>query len=128
MSDKKKVLLVEDDTMIIKMYDRKLTMDGFEVFSSFNGEEGLEILSREIPDVILLDIMMPKMNGFEMLKRVKADSRYKDIPVIILTNLGDRSEDVKKSKELGASDHLVKANTALRDISAKIKEILDNKK
>jgi CheY-like chemotaxis protein len=127
MSDKKTVLLVEDDPMVIKMYERKLLMDGFDVLLAFNGEEGLEVLSRQIPDIILMDIMMPKMNGFEMLKRIKADRRYSDIPVIILTNLGDRTDDVEQSKQLGARDHLVKANTALNSLSIKINETLAEK-
>ncbi len=128
MSTKNKVLLVEDDPMVVKMYKRKLTMDGFELFLAFNGEEGLVALSKNRPDIILLDIMMPKMNGFEMLKRVKKDELWKDIPVVILTNLGDNQEDMDRSKELGANDYWVKANLSLGELTEKVRKILDDKK
>lgn len=119
-----KILLVEDDPMIVRMYQRKLEKDGFKVSLAFNGEEGLEALKKEKPDIILLDIMMPKMNGIEMLKIVKADPVFKDIPVVILTNLGDRPEDVQKSKDFGAEDYWVKANVSLKEVAERIKKIL----
>lgn len=123
-----KILLVEDDPMVVRMYQRKLEKEGFKVNLAFNGEEGLEALKKEKPDLILLDIMMPKMNGIEMLKKVKADSGTRDIPVVILTNLGDRPEDVEKCKELGAEDYWVKANVSLKEVVERIKEILEGKK
>ena len=128
MSDKSKILLVEDDPMVVKMYQRKLNFEGFDLDLAYNGEEGLESLAKSRPDIILLDVMMPKMNGFEMLKIVKADPALKDIPVVILTNLGDRSEDVEKSKEIGADDYWVKANMPLNELTSKIKNILARKK
>jgi two-component system, OmpR family, response regulator CpxR len=128
MSDKAKILLVEDDPMVVKMYQRKLTLEGFDLTLAYNGEEGLEALAKGRPDIILLDVMMPKMNGFEMLKIVKADPGLKDIPVVILTNLGDRSEDVERSKEVGADDYWVKANMPLNELTSKIRVILDRKK
>jgi DNA-binding response OmpR family regulator len=128
MSDKAKILLVEDDPMVVKMYQRKLTLEGFDLTLAYNGEEGLEALAKGRPDIILLDVMMPKMNGFEMLKIIKADPGLKDIPVVILTNLGDRSEDVEKSKDFGADDYWVKANMPLNELTSKIRVILDRKK
>lgn len=125
---KYKILLVEDDPMVVRMYQRKLTMDGFDLTVAFNGEEGLKALAKYRPDIVLLDIMMPKMNGFEMLKRVKSDEKIKDIPVVILTNLGDRAEDVEKSKGLGANDHWVKANMSLKELVERITKILESKK
>ncbi|MDD4901995.1 MAG: response regulator [Patescibacteria group bacterium] len=123
-----KILLVEDDPMVIRMYQRKLTLEGFDLTLAFNGEEGLVALAKDRPDLVLLDIMMPKMDGFEMLKKVKADPALKDIPVVILTNLGDRSEDVQKSKESGADDYWVKANMPLKELIDKIRIIMDRKK
>jgi len=123
-----KILLVEDDVMVVKMYTTKLTMEGFTLTSAGNGEEGLAALEKEQPDIVLLDIMMPKMNGLEMLRNVRADDKFKDIPVVMLTNLGDREEDVEKCKELGAQDYWIKANLSLNDLSEKIKNILDQKK
>lgn len=128
MSDKGKILLVEDDPMVVKMYQRKLTMDGFGVTLAFNGEEGLAALSKEIPDIVLLDVMMPKMNGFEMLKKVKADPIFKSIPVVLLTNLGDRAEDVQSGKDLGADDYWVKANMPLNELSERISKIISQGK
>jgi len=124
MANQSKILLVEDDTMLVRMYSKKLEMDGFKVSLAFNGEEGLEALKKEKPDIILLDIMMPKMNGVEMLKAVKADPALKDIPVVMLTNLGDRKEDIQKCKDLGAADYWVKANISLKEIIEGIKKIL----
>ena len=124
MLGKNKVLLVEDDPMVVKMYQRKLTMDGFDLSLAFNGEDGLAALAKSRPDIILLDIMMPKMNGFEMLKRIKRDKARKDIPVVMLTNLGDRAEDVQRCKDLGAVDYWVKANLSLKDLTGRINEII----
>jgi len=127
MPNQNKILLVEDDPMVVRMYQRKLEKDGFKLTFVFNGEEGLAALQKEKPELILLDIMMPKMNGIEMLKTVKADPAFKDIPIVMLTNLGDRPEDVQKCKELGAEDYWVKANTPIQEISERIKKILAKK-
>jgi len=123
-----KILLVEDDPMVVRMYQRKLELEGFKVSLAFNGEEGLAALKKEKPDFILLDIMMPKMNGIEMLKMMKKDRETKDIPVVMLTNLGDKPEDVQKCKELGAEDYWVKANVSLKEVVEKIKKILAGSK
>jgi DNA-binding response OmpR family regulator len=122
-----KILLVEDDPMVVRMYERKFKMDGFQLSLGFNGEEGLEALKKERPDIILLDIMMPRMSGLDMLKIVKSDQQYKDLPVVMLSNLGDRAEDVAKCKELGAEDYWVKANVRLDDIRERIIRILADK-
>ncbi len=122
-----KILLVEDDSMVVRMYQRKLEKEGFKVSVAFNGEEGLVAIKKERPDLVLLDIMMPKMNGIEMLEKVKADEATKDIPVVILTNLSDRPEDVEKCKKLGAEDYWVKANISLKEIIERIKKILGEK-
>ena len=109
------------------MYQRKLEKDGFKVALAFNGEEGLAALKKEKPDIVLLDIMMPKVNGIETLKTIKADPAYKDLPVVMLTNLGDRPEDVENCKKLGAADYWVKANTPIKEIGERIKKILAKK-
>jgi len=127
MPNQNKLLLVEDDPMVVRMYQRKLEKDGFQLILAFNGEEGLAALKKEKPELILLDIMMPKMNGIDMLKTVKADPAFKDIPIVMLTNLGDRPEDVQKCKELGAEDYWVKANIPLKEITERIKKILAKK-
>jgi DNA-binding response OmpR family regulator len=119
-----KILLVEDDPMVVRMYQRKFANEGYNLALAFNGEEGLTAIKKERPDLILLDVMMPKMSGLEMLKIVKADAQYKNLPIVMLTNLGDRAEDVEKCKEFGAEDYWVKANMKLDDIILKVKEIL----
>ena len=124
MDKPKKVLLIEDDQMVVRLYKRKLTMDGFDLLLAFNGEEGLEVLEKEIPDIILLDIMMPKLNGLATLERIKADSRFKNIPVVILTNLGDRSDDVERCKKMGAEDYWVKVNINIETLTDNINQIL----
>lgn len=124
MKKKIKVLLVEDDPMVVRLYKRKLTMDGFSLALAFNGEEGLAELEKGIPDIILLDIMMPRMNGLETLRKIKADKRFKNIPVVILTNLGDRSDDIERSKAMGADDYWVKVNIKIQDLTTMINGIL----
>src|SRR4051812_37048264 len=84
-----KVLLVEDDPLIYRLYQKLFTLEGYEVELATNGQEGLDKLENYTPDVILLDIMMPTMNGSEMLSRVKEDPKTADIPIVILTNMSD---------------------------------------
>jgi two-component system alkaline phosphatase synthesis response regulator PhoP len=124
MKKKTKILLVEDDPMIVRLYKRKLMMDGFSVTLAFNGEEGLAELEKALPDIILLDIMMPKMNGLEALRKIKADKRFKNLPVVILTNLGDRPDDIERSKAMGADDYWVKVNIRIQDLTTMINGIL----
>jgi CheY-like chemotaxis protein len=119
-----KILLVEDDPMVVRMYERKFKIEGFDLALAFNGELGLEALKKERPDIILCDIMMPKLSGLDMLKIVKSDPQYKDLPMVMLTNLGDRAEDIEKCKGLGAEDYWVKANMQLEEITEKVKKIL----
>ncbi len=127
MKKKIKVFLVEDDPMIIRMYERKLNIEGFDLTLAFNGIEAMKALKKKKPDIILLDVMMPKMNGFETLKAIKDDPKFKDIPVVILTNLGDKEDDVKKMKEFGAEDYWVKANVTLGEIIEGIKKIIEKR-
>lgn len=127
-NDTIKILLVEDDTFLVEMYTTKFELEGFEVVSAEDGKRGLELAKKENPDVILLDILMPKMDGFEVLDELKADAVTKDIPVILLTNLGQQ-DDIKKGFEKGAVGYLVKAHFMPSEVVDKIKGILaENKK
>lgn len=121
----KTVLLVDDDPLIQRMYQRKLTSDGYTVVTATNGEEALAQLLKLKPDIILLDVMMPKMNGVETLKAVKGQDATKAIPVIILTNLGDNPADVENAKKLGALDYLVKSGIDLKSLSARVKKAVE---
>lgn len=120
---KKKVLLVEDDKMILDMYTLKFTQEGYEVTQAENGKDGLALAKKIVPDIILLDIILPQMDGFTVLKSVKADPKTKDIPVVLLTNLG-QDGDVKKGIELGAVDYLIKANFTPSQVVDKVKSVL----
>lgn len=105
-----KILIVDDESSIIDMYKEKLTYDGFEVITATDGEDGLKEAQANKPDIILLDIIMPKMNGFDALKALKADSKTSDIPVYLLTNIPEDSS-AAKGKELGSEGYLFKAET-----------------
>ena len=118
-----KILLVDDDKLMVKMYQGKFEDDGYTIEVATNGEEGLAKTEEFNPDLILLDVMMPKVNGFEMLKKLKAKQQTKKIPVILLTNVGG-DEDAKRGLSMGAVAYLVKAHYDVKDIVKKVKEIL----
>ena len=122
-----KVLLVEDDLFLSKILSSKFKKEGFLVELAMDGEEGLKKVKSFAPDIILLDLIMPKKNGFEVLEEIKLNDKTKNIPVIILSNLGQNS-DVSKGKELGAVDYLVKANFSLKEVVAKVREHLAKSK
>lgn len=119
-----KVLIVEDDSFIVDMYTTKLELEGFQVVSAEDGLRGLEVAKREKPTIILLDILMPKMDGFAYLEAAKKEPEIKDIPVLLLTNLGQK-EDVQKGYELGAVGYLIKAHFMPSEVVEKIKQILN---
>ncbi len=125
MADAKvKVLIVDDDAFLSGIYATKLELEGFEVASARDGEEGLKAAMKEKPALILLDVLMPKLDGFEVLKRLKADAETKDIPVIMLTNLGQK-EDIEKGLADGAVDYLIKAHFVPAEAVEKIKKVLN---
>lgn len=120
---KKKILLVEDDKFLSEMYSTKLTESGFDVETAFDGEEGLSKAGEFGPDLILLDIVLPKKDGFEVLKELKAEDKLKNILVIALTNLGQK-EEVQKGFDLGANDYIIKAHFTPTEVVAKAKKLL----
>lgn len=118
-----KVLIIEDDKFLIKLYSDKLQREGFEVSQSLTGEEGFIKILTEKPDLVILDLILPGKNGFEVLSEVKLNSKTKSIPVIVLTNLGQES-DIKKGLELGAVDYLVKTELSVNKLAELVKEHL----
>ncbi|NTU69644.1 response regulator [bacterium] len=127
MSDgKKKILIVEDDKSLREMYQLRLSINGYDVIEGKDGEEGLDLAIKEKPDLIMLDIMMPKMSGMDVLDIIKSTPETKDIPVILLTAL---NEDSVRSKGLvyGAEDYLVKSQTMPGKVVEKIEEVLARK-
>lgn len=120
---KTKILVVEDEKMLAEMYATKFSMEGFEVEKAYDGGDGLAKARAVKPDVILLDIIMPRIDGFAVLKELRHDPRFKDTPIILLTNLG-QDDDIKKGKELGADDYFVKSNHTPADVVNKIQAVL----
>jgi DNA-binding response OmpR family regulator len=119
----KKILIIEDETSLIEVLANKITSEGFEVIKASNGEEGLETALSSHPDLILLDIIMPKMDGITMLTKLREDAWGRNVPVVILTNLSD-NEIVARSIQNGVYDYLVKADWNIEDLVVKIKQKL----
>ena len=119
MAENKKILVAEDDEFLSKVYEVKLEKEGYSIVKAMDGEQAVTYAKSELPDLIILDLVMPKKNGFEALDEIKADPATKDIPVIILSNLGQDS-DVQKGLDKGASDYIVKANTTIAEVMEKI--------
>lgn len=114
------ILLIEDDTFLAGMYVTKLTMEHFHVELATDGASGLAKAESGHPDLILLDILLPKMNGFDVLRRIKEHPELRSVPVILLTNLGQKS-DVVQGLDLGAADYLIKAHFMPSEVVDKIK-------
>jgi len=120
----KKILIIEDDPFLSEMYSTKFVESGFETELATDGKAGLVKIKNIKPDLILLDIVLPKMDGFELLKKIKEDESIKEIPVILLTNLGQKNE-VEKGLSLGADEYIIKAHFTPTAVVAKVKEILN---
>lgn len=119
----KKVLIVEDDKFLRELLGKKLAQVGYTAILAVNGEEGLEKAKKDKPDIVLLDLILPGINGFEFLEKRKDDSDINSVPVIILSNLGQR-EDIEKGLKLGAKDFLVKAHFTPQEIVNKLQMVL----
>ncbi|MFA5870843.1 MAG: response regulator [Candidatus Paceibacterota bacterium] len=117
---KNKILLVEDDEVLSKVVYEELTEADFDVSQAFDGESGLLMAHKEQPDLVLLDILLPKKDGFDILSDLKKSSETKDLPVIMLTMLGS-DDDIKRGLQLGANDYIVKSQHALPEIIEKVK-------
>ena len=121
MANGNKILIVEDDQFLLKVYTTKLSSEGFEIEVATNGNDAIEKADTFKPNLIMLDIMLPQQNGFEVLEMLKDESKTKKIPVIILSNLGQES-DVKKGMDLGAEDYLIKTNFSINEVVDKIQK------
>ena len=124
MTDKKTILLVEDDAFVSDIYQTKLEQEGFGLILAENGLEAMKRMEEKVPDLILLDIIMPYMGGIEVLKKLKADERWKKIPVIILTNLSQK-EEVDEGLSIGADDYLIKSHFTPSEVIGKVKALLE---
>ncbi len=122
-NNKSKILIIEDETALLELLSDKFTDSGFRVFSSETGEEGMRLALSKHPDIILLDIILPKMDGLTMLKKLRLDKWGKEVPVIILSNLNDQ-EKVSEAMRIGVYDFLVKSNVKLTDMVEEVREAL----
>lgn len=121
-----KILIAEDDKYLANAYRVKLTKAGFDVKIALDGQEAISMLSAFTPDVIILDIVMPRKDGFATLEALKKNPQWKHIPVIIASNLGQK-EDIERGLSLGAQDFIVKSELSLNALIEKIKMLLQNK-
>lgn len=119
----KKILIIEDDKFLRDLASSKLKREGFDTLSAQNANEGFGILTKTKADLILLDIILPGIDGFEVLRRLKSDNALKTIPVILLSNLG-QEKDVERGLKLGAAEYIIKAHYTLDEIIEKIKNVL----
>lgn len=122
-----RVLVVEDETFLVKIYAVKLKKEGYEVSIASDGEQAVAMARDLKPDLILLDLILPKMNGFDALEAMRASQENKHTPVIILSNLG-QEEDMKRARAFGVDAYLVKANHSIQEIVDKIRETLKKKR
>ncbi|EKD43770.1 MAG: hypothetical protein ACD_72C00123G0003 [uncultured bacterium] len=120
---KKTILIVEDDEILLRALYLLFHAGEFTIASATDGDTALKMTERIKPDVVLLDLLLPKMNGFDYLKAMKADPAIKNTPVIVLSNLGDK-ESVDKAKALGALDYFIKSDTDLTTLDEKVKKLL----
>jgi DNA-binding response OmpR family regulator len=119
----KKILIVEDDEFLRSLTAKRLEKEGYKVAVAIDGESAVGIATTEKPDLVLLDLLLPGINGFEVLTKLRAEEAFKTVPVVVFSNLGQR-EDIEKAKSLGATDFLIKANFTLDDVVVKIGALL----
>jgi len=122
----KTILFIEDESALQKTFGDLFRQEGYEMVSALDGEIGLGLAKVKKPDLILLDLILPKTSGFEVLRKLKEDDATKDIPVIVLTNL-ESIEDIEKALSLGTTTYLVKANYSLEEVLEKVKKALGEK-
>lgn len=121
----KKILFIEDESTLQRTLGNILKKNNYEMISALDGEIGLRLAKIKKPDLILLDLILPRFHGFKVLKQLKKDSETKNIPIIVLTNL-EGAEDIEKALELGATTYLVKAQYDLEEVLEKIKNVINS--
>lgn len=118
-----KILIVEDEPALLELYKTKMDLEGFATFIANNGDIGFMMAKNNAPDVILLDILMPEVDGYSMLKKLKTDETTKKIPVIIFSNLSQK-EEIEKGFKLGAEDYIIKTSVTPAKLVEKVKQFL----
>jgi len=121
--DKKTVFAVEDDIFLVKVYKTVFEKEQIEVWIAANGNEALKFLEKEPPDAVLLDLMLPGISGFDVLAEIRKNEKWKKVPVIILSNLG-QPQDMERGKALGANEYIVKSNVKINEVVETVKKYL----
>lgn len=121
---KRKILIVEDEKILAEMYREKLENSGFEVFSASNGEDGFDLAKEMKPDIILLDILLPRKNGLELLAQIREDSQIASMPVVVFSNYDDL-KTIREAERLGIKDYLIKANYTPKEMLERLEKALE---
>ena len=119
----KKILIIEDDKFLRELITQKLIKEGYDIIEAVDGEKGIKSVKKEKPDLILLDLILPGIDGFEVLAKIKENPVLSQIPVIILSNLGQK-DDIERGLKIGAVDYLIKAHFTPGEIIEKVKAVL----
>ncbi len=120
----KKILVIEDDKFLRELISQKLIKEGYDIAEAVDGEKGVESVKEEKPDLVLLDLILPGIDGFEVLSKIKSDPASAQIPIIILSNLGQK-DDIERGLKMGAADYLIKAHFTPGEIIDKIRTVLE---
>lgn len=120
---KRKILIIDDDSFLVNLYIKKFNDSGFEVFSALEGEKGMELAKKHCPDIIILDVLLPEMGGYEVLRELKKNAITTSIPVIMLTNFFQK-EDIEKFLKLGVKDYLIKSHFMPSEVVTKVEKAL----
>ena len=123
MGSSSKILIIDDDPFILDMYVLKFTDNGFTIETASDGKAGLEKISSFKPDIVLLDVIMPKMDGFEVVKKLNEEKKEHPFKILFLTNFGQK-EDVEKGMSMGADGYIIKANFTPTEVVEKVRELL----
>ena len=123
MSDQKTIMIIEDDRFLSSLMKARLEKEGFGIIQSFDGEEALNILKEKKPSLIILDLIMPKVTGFEVLQTISITPQLQGVPVVILSNLAQDS-DIEKARQLGAKEYFVKVRVSIDDLVNRIKALV----
>lgn len=126
MSQNKKIIIAEDEPVLIEMYKLYFERAGYEVLKADNGRECIDFVKKEKPDIILLDILMPKLDGWEVLKQLKTDPETKQIPILVFSNLG-QTQEIQKGLDLGADDYVIKSNMTPKELLEKVEGMINKK-
>lgn len=121
--EKKNIMIIEDDRFLSSLMKARLEKEGLSVIQAFDGEEALQLFKQQLPNLIILDLIMPKVNGFEVLKTISLTPELQKVPVVILSNLAQDS-DVEKARELGAKEYFVKIKVSIDDLVGRIRSLL----